>query len=53
MHFSASQLLTVVLAGLAVASPSPLKRRARSAVIGFRTVAKVRFPQYTTINARA
>lgn len=53
MQFSASQLLTVVLAGLAVASPSPLKRRARSAVIGFRTVAKVRHSQYNTLNAPA
>lgn len=50
MHFSASQLLTVVLAGLATASPSPLKKRARSAVIGFRTVAKVRFPRPTIRN---
>lgn len=42
MYFSATQLLTVALAGLAAAAPSRSVKRNRETVIGYRTVNRVR-----------
>lgn len=41
MHFTATQLLTVALAGFAAAAPSRSTKRNRETVIGYRTVNKV------------
>lgn len=42
MHFAATQLLAVALAGFAAAAPSPSTKRDPETVIGYRTVNKVR-----------